>query len=504
MRESAAEKAGAAQMAGAAATAGAAEAAVGAAVGAPGLERAFAAVPAELSYEVREIAGELPGFLRGTCYWNGPARFARGGLRYRHWLDGDGMVCALHFGAGGVRFANRFVRSAKWVAEEEAGRPLFRTFGTAFPGDRLVHGMALESPVNVSVYPFAGTLLACGEQGLPWELDPVTLETRGRYTFGGGLNAVSPFAAHAKLDAATGELWNFGVSFAGARPCLNLYRFDRGGRLLARRRVDLEAPCALHDFCLSKRFAVFHLSPYLLDAQELRGAGRTPMEALSWQPERGSRLVVVRREDGATVASVPIGAHYCLHTINACEDEGGERLTVDVVELDRPVYDQYQELPDLFTSVAPGRPVRFVVGLRGGELLARREIAYELAPDFPAIDARHAGGACDDFWMLGIAAAGRPGRKFFDQLVHASWARPERPEVWQAPAGQYLAGEPLVVAEPGGGGGAVLVCLLFDAVREASRCLLFDPRAVSAGPIATLELAAPVPPVFHAAFAAGG
>jgi len=37
----------------------------------------------------------------------------------------------------------------------------------------------LEPPVNVSVYPFAGSLLAFGEQTLPYELDPVTLETRG-------------------------------------------------------------------------------------------------------------------------------------------------------------------------------------------------------------------------------------------------------------------------------------------------------------------------------------
>jgi hypothetical protein len=40
-----------------------------------------------------------------------------------------------------------------------------------------VRDLALASPVNVSVYPVAGRLLAFGEQGLPWELDPVTLET---------------------------------------------------------------------------------------------------------------------------------------------------------------------------------------------------------------------------------------------------------------------------------------------------------------------------------------
>jgi all-trans-8'-apo-beta-carotenal 15,15'-oxygenase len=468
---------------------------------APGLERAFSFVPEERSYRLTEIEGEIPRFLRGTGYWNGPARFERGGLRYRHWLDGDGMVSALRFGDGGVHFTNRFVRSAKWVAEEEAGRPLFRTFGTRFPGDRLVRGIALESPVNVSVYPYRGTLLAGGEQGLPWELDPLTLETRGPYNFGGALNALSPFAAHAKLDPASGELLNFGVSFASAQPCLNVYRFDAAGVLRARRRVPLPYPASLHDFCASTRHLVFYVSPYVLDLRTLAEEGRTLIESLSWQPELGSRLLVVGRESGEAVATVPLGGRYCLHTINASEDpENADQLTVDVIELERPVYDEYQKMPNLFTTVKEGRPVRLQVDLRRGCLVGRQEIDYPLAPDFPAIDLHRAERPYEDFWMIGISATGQPGRKFFDQLVHADWSRPERLDVWQAPPGQYLAGEPLMVADPASERGGALLCPLFDAERRASRVLLFDAQEVAAGPRAVLPLAAPVPPSFHAAF----
>ncbi|HEX9671589.1 MAG TPA: carotenoid oxygenase family protein [Thermoanaerobaculia bacterium] len=469
---------------------------------APHLERAFDFLPEERS-EAVAVAGELPAWLRGTLYVNGPGRFERGGLRYRHWLDGDGLIEALRCDEDGARFTCRFVRSVKWTAEEEAGRALFRAFGTAFPGDRLLRGIALESPVNVSVLPYAGTLLACGEQGLPWEIDPETLATRGPYTFGGGLGPIAPFSAHPKLDPASGELWNFGVSFASAQPALNVYRCTAGGKLAARKRLPLPYPCSLHDFALAPRHAVFYLSPYLLDMAALAG-GAPLLAALDWRPELGSRLLIVARDTLEAVAELPLGGRYCLHTANAFEDAQG-RLVVDLLELERPVYDQYAPVPDLFRDVAAGWPVRLVVDLEAGALVERRELPYGNAPDFPSIDLRLAERPCDDLWLLGIAATGRPGRKFFDQLVRLSWADPETQDVWQPPPGRYLASEPVVVLAPenlhDGSLRGVAVCHLFDAERRASSWLVFDAFDLAAGPRAVLPLAAPVTPGFHAMFA---
>jgi len=461
---------------------------------APGLERAFSFVPAERSGPVR-VEGTLPAFLHGTYYLNGPARFERGGVRYRHWLDGDGMVCALRFGADGPHLTARFVRSAKWTVEEAAGKALFRTFGTAFPGDRLVRGLALESPVNVSVVPWHGTLLALGEQGLPYELDPVTLETRGYWTFGGALNPVTPFAAHAKADPLSGELVNFGISFASAQPVLNLYRFASDGAQVLRRRLRLPWACSLHDFAVSPRHAVFYLAPYVLDMESLMRQGRTLMQSLAWRPELGTRVMVASRQTGEEVATVPVGERYCLHTINAFEE--GDRLTLDILELDRPIYDQYETVPDLFTDVAPGRPSRLVIDLRKGELIERRELAYDRAPDFPVIDPRLFGHPADDVWMLGISKTGLPGRKFFDQLAHLTWSG--RKDVWQASPGTYLGGEPAFAPDPAGGG--AVICQRFDAARNESAFLVFDAFDVASGPRAVLPSESPLHLGFHAIFA---
>ncbi|MEZ5333311.1 MAG: carotenoid oxygenase family protein [Thermoanaerobaculia bacterium] len=465
---------------------------------APGLETAFDRPPEEASYTIEEIEGAVPPFVRGSYYLNGPARFERGGTRARHWLDGDGMICALHFEEGGVEFSARYVRTHKLVAEEEAGRHLFRAFGTAFDGDRLRRGLSLESPGNVSIYPFAGTVLAFGEQGLPWRVDPRTLTTEGVHDFGKQLNEVSPFAAHPAFDYRSGEMFNFGISFSSQRPCLNLYRFSGSGELLYRRRLGLDLPVSIHDFGLSARHAVFYVNPYVLDPESLVDGGASLLEALSWRPEVASLLLVADRETGEEVCRVPIGSAYCLHLIECFET--GEGLAVDVLELDRPVYDQYM-VPDLFPDARTAQPVRYLVDVSSGRLLERREHPYRRMCDFPGIDPRRAATEYDEFWVLGIAASEEPGRKFFDELAHLSW-NTGVDDVYRPPRGRYLGGEPVFIPDPGSERGGAILCQELDTVGPSGSFLLFDAHDVAGGPVARLRLRRPVHLGFHACFAA--
>lgn len=464
---------------------------------APGLERVFAIEPVEGRFEP-EVEGTIPAALSGSYYLNGPALFRCGEAAYRHWLDGDGLVTALHFEGGHVEVVHRYVGSTKHTEEEAAGRALFRTFGTAFEGDRLGRGMGLEGPINVSVHPWAGTLLAFGEQSLPWELDPETLETRGEYRFGGRLNPISPLSAHPSIDRETGEMFNFGISYASREPVLHLYRF-RDGLLESRHRVALPYPCTIHDFGLSHRYAVFFLSPYLMNVQGLLAGGQAVIDTLSWEPERGSFLKIVEREGGAVVATVPLPGRYCLHLAN-CFERGGT-LVVDLLELDRPVYGEYQVIPDLFQDVAPGRPVRLTLDTESWEVLDRRELDYPYTPDFPAWDPRLATAECDDCWVLGISKSGRPGRKFFDELAHLTWKEGGAIETWKPAPGRYLGGEPIFLPDPGHEGLGWVICQEIDPEVPRTDFLLFEAFAIEKGPLARIRLPHAIPPGFHASFA---
>jgi carotenoid cleavage dioxygenase len=198
------------------------------------------------------------------------------------------------------------------------------------------------------------------------------------------------------------------------------------------------------------------------------------------------------------VASIPIGNRYCLHLINCFEEEN--LLTVDVVELEHPIYDQYQVLPDLFTDVCEGQPCRFVISLNTNEVLKTAAIDYVSAPDFPSISPKEFTRPYSDFWMLGISATGRGGRKFFDQLAHANWTCAKACDVYQVPAMNYLGGEPIFIGGPRDEKAGAIICQVFDAKRIVSAFAIFDAYNVARGPIALLGLKEPIPLGFHASF----
>jgi len=126
--------------------------------------------------ETPEIEGRLPARLSGTLYRNGPGLYERAGVTKRNLLDGDGMIRATSFAEGEVRFRTRFVRTAKFEAEDKAGRFLYPTWTTPAPRYwENIPGYPQLGQAGVTAVVKAGLLHAFDEVGLPYALDPATL-----------------------------------------------------------------------------------------------------------------------------------------------------------------------------------------------------------------------------------------------------------------------------------------------------------------------------------------
>jgi hypothetical protein len=166
-------------------------------------------------YEITQVEGVVPEDLVGTLYRNGPGLFGRGLERSQHVLDADGLVYSITFPPGDnertFTFRSRFVETNEFKEEREADRFLYRsTFGTgpaAFFDNAPKNGLNGEPPrrsvlsrvigmggkldvknsANTQVISFGGKVLALFEAGLPYALDPETLETIGEDTMEGTL-----------------------------------------------------------------------------------------------------------------------------------------------------------------------------------------------------------------------------------------------------------------------------------------------------------------------------
>ena len=145
------------------------------------------------------VRGVVPAELQGTFYRNGPGRLERDGHRVHHPFDGDGMIAAMRFENGSVCLSNRFVRTEGWLAEEKAGKVLYRgVFGSQKPGGRLANAfdLRLKNIANTNVVCLGDQLLALWEAAEPHALDPRSLETRGLSRLDGVLKKGEAFSAH--------------------------------------------------------------------------------------------------------------------------------------------------------------------------------------------------------------------------------------------------------------------------------------------------------------------
>ena len=447
------------------------------------------------------VEGEVPPDLRGVLYRNGPGKMEVFGQAYEHPFDGDGMVTRFSFEAGAVRYTNRYVQTEELRAEARARRMLYRSFGTNLPGGVRRNALRLKfkNAANTSVVLHGGRLLALWEGGLPHALDPVTLATHGRYDYGGRLQnrgsamarAVAPelpFSAHPKRDVDTGDLVNFGT-LLGPRPRLALYRVDPAGAMDAPRLVDLDALSFVHDFVLTRRYAVFFLPSVAFDIPRTFLGLTTPVASLRARPDGRSTVLLVPRDGGAP-RRIPAGDGFVFHFANGFDDADG-RVIVDAMRMpDLPRADATGRLlAGEDVALPEARPTRFVIDPARGSVSEEAPMGF--SAELPTIDSRCVGRPYRSFWA--VAGDGRSPGPFMTRIARVEMATGASRSV-DFPGD--LPGEPVFVPRPDSPAevGWVLV-VVYRAATHRSDLVVLD--AESLAPVCRLALPHHVPPGFH-------
>jgi len=459
----------------------------------PALNGNNAPISDEAVFENLAVIGKLPEDLNGLYVRNGPNAFYAPDWRY-HAYDGDGMLHAVCFSRGRATYRNRWIGTRALNEERAAGHSLWKGLKEPMRRDR--PDEPLKNTANTDIKYHAGRLLAMWyRSGVPYALDPMTLETIGPETYGGAFERIS---AHSRPDQHTGELMFFDYGLTAPYMQYGVVGPDR--KLKHRIEIPLPGPRLPHDMAITEHYSILHDFPLLPDPEALK-AGRYKVR---FHPEQPSRFAVVPRHGSVPdIRWFEAKPGYMLHVVNAWEE--GE-----VVVMVGTPYRMHTDDEGRIDA----RRLEKTINLRQRDFLL-----YEWRFDLRT--GRTAERVIDDvlnseFPVMNSAYQGRPSRYTYNILFPPGGREePRFPALvkYDLSTGGFIAfggGPQYFYNEPGfaprdnaaAEDDGYLVGLVWNPVELQSEVQVFDCRGarLAEGPVARIILPRRVPHGFHATF----
>lgn len=452
----------------------------------PYLQGNYAPVAEERQHgELRCVEGAIPADLAGVFLRNG-ANPALAGRGRHHWFDGDGMVHAVEFHAGRASYRNRYVRTAGYDAEREAGAPLWT--GLLEPPDLHNPRGPYKNTANTDLVYHHGKLLAlwwvCGDAYVLRLPDLASCGADGfEGTYRGGMTA------HAKVDPRTGEL--VFQRYGPRAPYLSCGVLDAAGRLVHLTDVELPGPRLQHDLALTENYTIL-LDMAMHEDPALLRQGKVRVRFFRDEPTRFGLLP--RR--GTQVRWFDASPCYIYHTINAWEE--GDAVVLVGCKIEDPLVGDpgnrpsARPVPAIAAQLLGARMWRWRFDLRTGTC-TEEQLDDEYA-EFPRIDGRRLGVRSEVCYSQRFAPA---PTLLFDALIryeHERGAKTtyEYPPGWYASEVAFAAREGSSAADDG-----YLVSFAAEEATGRSQAWVFDAGRIAGGPVAKLEIPCRVPTGFH-------
>jgi carotenoid cleavage dioxygenase-like enzyme len=324
---------------------------------------------------------------------------------------------------------------------------------------------------NVHVARLGDHYVALTEAPRRIAFDPVTLETRGEFRWTDGIPEHMA-TAHLTVDLQRRETVGYTTAF-GLSSRYHLYRIPFGSAERERfATVGAEGPGYVHDCSVTEQYAILIEPPLRISVgRALAPWGDGLLDALQYEPDRGTRFIVVDRDTGDVVADHRTPAFFVFHHVNAFE-RGGD-LIVDLVAFeDADIVDalSFDALEaGAFAAAPEGRLRRYRLDLDGGVESSRR---YAGGLELPTVPRAVRGRS---YRYVYAQATDRPGANGLAKIDPESNTATEW---WER--GVYVE-EPRMVQRPDADRedeGVVLAPAL-DTAAERSMLLVFDAETLT-------------------------
>jgi len=451
------------------------------------LDGNFSPVAEERDTDEMEVIGTIPDDLQGHFLRVGPNPVYVFSEAAYHTFDGDGMIHAIEFSGGQVRYRNRFIQSEGFKLEQAHGDWLYKGMNSLMDPTPSALPQGAPGAKNLANTAFAfhnNTLYALHEPSQPTVIELPSLATRGPTDFDGKLT--HPFTAHPKIDQLSGEMMAYGYSFQA--PFVTYSIIDKTGRLVHSTPITIPRSIFMHDFAATAKHTLFLDFPITLDVGRAIAGG----PAVAFEPEYGSRIgVMPRYGSDADVRWFDVKTGVVIHTANAW-DEGDEVVlqasrssTADIAGAGTSEGNNLQE--------NQGQLYEWRINLTSGEVTERS--LSDTPCDFTRVNDNY---ACFKTRYV-YAGIFNTERAFtFDGVMKYDNASGVTAEFRYGPdrhGGEAVFAPRLGSASEDDG---YLVCFVHDEADNQSECLIIDAQNIEAGPIASIIMPFRVPYGFHA------
>jgi carotenoid cleavage dioxygenase len=264
-----------------------------------------------------EVVGKLPDDLDGAFYRVGGEWYYPPLKPDDAPLNADGYVSSFRFKGGKVDYRGRWIHTHRFMQEQAARRQLYGNYRNPYADDPSVRDPKhpnLRTVSNTAPLAHAGKLFSLKEDGLPYQLDPLTLATQGTWDFHGKWKSQT-FSAHPKIDPLTGDMISFGYEATGLlSDDLFIYTIDKGGTVRHEVRVKVPYVSVIHDMAITHRHVIIPFGGYVTSQQRLK-EGKVHW---GWDQTKPSYLGVIPRDGEAKDMRWFKGPERCMmHVFNA-------------------------------------------------------------------------------------------------------------------------------------------------------------------------------------------
>jgi len=333
--------------------------------------------------------GTIPPELDGAFYrlhgdWLYPPLFSDESS-----LSADGFISRLRFKNGMVDYRARYVRTDRYNQQIAARRQLYGYYRNPYTDDPAVRDTEnphLRTSANTTPVILGRKLYATKEEGLPYEIDPNTLETLGVTDFGGAWSSQT-FTAHPKYDPSTGETLAFGYEATGlASRDVYLYAFDKAGNITWEVRFEVPYPSMMHDMAITRDHVIIPGGGTVSSIERLQD-GRPHW---GWDHKLPSYHCVIPRNGKAEDVRIFYGKERSIvHTANAWSD--GDTLVMDAAVAGGNTWPWFEDIHGEPFRMNTYKVRRYTYDLRQNSDQVEEQVLFDTdITSFTRIDDRYA------------------------------------------------------------------------------------------------------------------